>query len=192
MLEIDDKIVSLDLLNEYFKCDLAICKGFCCVEGESGAPLEAGEAEALEENFAAYRQYMKPEGMEAVCKQGFMVVDADGDHTTPLINGAECAYSFEQDGVTLCAVEKAWAEGVSTFRKPVSCHLYPVRVARFRNGTYGLNYHRWDVCSAARACGKRTGIPLYKALKEPLVHRFGEDFYEALEAAAEAFGASEV
>lgn len=185
MIEIDDKIVSADLLRECFACDLAQCKGICCVEGNAGAPLEADEVDTLEEEYPRYRPYMTPEGIEAVERQGFMVVDADGDYTTPLVDDAQCAYAYEENGVTLCAIEKAWAEGRTTFRKPVSCHLYPIRLVRFSNGTVGLNYHRWSVCAPARECGRKLGIPVYKALKEPIVRRFGEGFYRALEAAEE-------
>lgn len=184
MLEIDNKIISLDILNECFSCDLSRCKGICCVEGNSGAPLEDDEVDILEEEYEAYKPYMKPEGVEAIEQQGFMVVDTDGDYTTPLIGDAECAYSFEEDGVTFCAIERAYREGKTAFIKPVSCHLYPVRVARFSNGSYGLNYHRWDVCRSVRECGRRDGTPVYRALKEPLIRRFGEDFYAALEEAA--------
>lgn len=183
MLEIDDKIVSLDLLKECFSCDLAACKGMCCVEGSAGAPLEADELDALEEEWEAYRPFMKPEGVEAVVRQGFMVVDADGDCTTPLIDGLECAYSFDEGGVTLCAIERAWREGRTTLRKPISCHLYPIRVTRFRNGSVGLNYHRWSICSPAVACGRREGVPVYRALREPIIRAFGEEFFDALEQA---------
>lgn len=183
MIQIDDKIVSLDLLTEKFCCDLSRCKGICCVEGDSGAPLELEEADILEEEYESYKPYMKPEGIEAVERQGFMVVDEDGDYTTPLIGGRECAYSFEENGVTMCAVERAFKEGKTRFVKPVSCHLYPIRVSVFGNGTLGLNYHRWDVCRDARAEGRRCGIPVYRALREPIVRRFGEAFFEALEEA---------
>jgi len=128
---------------------------------------------------------MTPEGIEAVERQGFMVVDEDGDLTTPLVDGAECAYTYRENGITLCAVEKAWLEGKTAFRKPISCHLYPIRLMRFSNGTVGLNYHRWSVCAPARECGRKLGIPVYKALREPIVRRFGEEFYKALEAAEE-------
>jgi len=183
MIQIDDKIVSLDLLTEKFCCDLGRCKGICCVEGDSGAPLELEEADILEQQYEAYRPYMKPEGIEAVERQGFMVVDGDGDCTTPLIGGRECAYSFEENGMTLCAVERAYKEGKTDFVKPVSCHLYPIRVSVFGNGTLGLNYHRWEVCRDARIEGRRCGIPVYRALREAIVRRFGEVFFEALEEA---------
>ena len=150
MIEIDDKIVSADLLRECFACDIAQCKGICCVEGNAGAPLEEDEVEILEREYPNYK-----------------------------------AYTYTENGVTLCAIEKAWAEGKPPFRKPISCHLYPIRVMRFSNGTVGLNYHRWSVCAPARRCGARLGIPVYKALREPIVRRFGEEFYKALEAAEE-------
>ena len=183
MIEIEDKIVSADLLRECFACDLGACRGICCVEGNAGAPLEMDEVDVLEEEWENYRPYMTPEGIEAVERQGFMVVDPDGDYTTPLVDDAECAFSCEENGITYCAIERAWKEGKTSFRKPISCHLYPIRLASFSNGSIGLNYHRWEVCRPACECGKRLGIPVYRALKEPIVRRFGEEFYAALEAA---------
>ncbi len=183
MIEIDDKIVSADLLRECFACDLAACKGACCVEGNAGAPLETDEVDTLEREYEAYKPYMTPEGIAAIKRQGFMVIDEEGDYTTPLVDDAECAYSYCENGITLCAIERAWKEGRTPFRKPISCHLYPIRLVRFSNGSTGLNYHRWSVCEAARICGERAGIPVYKALREPIVRKFGEDFYRALEAA---------
>lgn len=192
MIEIDDKIVSLDLLRECFACDLGACRGACCVEGNAGAPLEMDEVDTLEEEYENYRPYMTPEGVAEIERQGFMVVDSDGDYTTPLVGDAECAYSYCENGVTLCAIERAWAEGRTQFRKPVSCHLYPIRVVNFSNGTVGLNYHRWDVCAAARMCGKREGIPVYRSLREPIIRRFGEEFFKALECAEEYLKKSEI
>ena len=185
MIEIDDKIVSADLLRECFACDLSQCRGICCVEGNAGAPLEADEVDILEREYEAYRPYMTAEGIEAVERQGFMVGDADGDYTTPLVDDAECAYARNENGVTLCAIEKAWLEGKTPFRKPISCHLYPIRLVHFSNGSIGLNYHRWSVCEPARRCGRKLGIPVYRALREPIIRRFGEEFYRALEAADE-------
>ena len=149
MIEIDDKIVSADLLREYFACDLAACKGICCVEGNAGAPLEMDEVDTLEEEYPNYKPYMTPEGIRAVEAQGFMVVDEDGDYTTPLVDDAECAYAYTEEGITFCAIEKAFREGKTTFRKPISCHLYPIRLMNFSNGTVGLNYHRWSICEPA-------------------------------------------
>ena len=187
IFEIEGRIISSDIFEVKFCCDIAACRGACCVEGNSGAPLEAEEVGILEEGLDIYRPYMKRSGIEAVETQGVMVIDGDGDFTTPLINDAECAYSFESGGVTLCAIERAYLEGKTKFRKPVSCHLYPLRVVKFSNGTYGINYHRWDICDAALALGEnkisdgKKGIPLYKALREPIIRKFGRDFYSALE-----------
>ena len=185
MIEIDDKIVSTDVLSECFACDLGKCKGICCVEGDAGAPLEIDEVDILEEEYPNYAPYMTAEGRAEVERLGFMVVDSDGDYTTPLVDNAACAYAFEENGVTFCAIERAYREGKCSFLKPISCHLYPIRVKQFRNGSYGLNYHRWAVCSSARECGKKLGVPVYKALREPIVRRFGEEFYRSLECAEE-------
>ena len=185
MIEIDDKIVSLDLLRECFLCDLPRCKGLCCVEGNAGAPLEAEEVGLLKAEYEHYKPYLTGEGIAAIEQQGFMVPDEEGDLTTPLVNNAQCAYAYTENGITLCAVERAYREGRCGFRKPISCHLYPIRVVRFSNGTLGLNYHRWEVCRPAVACGRKAGIPVYKALREPIIRRFGEEFYKALEAAEE-------
>ena len=187
MIEIDDKIVSSDLLRECFACDLGKCKGICCVEGDAGAPLELDEVDLLEEEYENYAPYMTEEGRQEVERQGFMVVDSDGDYTTPLVNNAEWAYAFSENGVTFCAIERAYREGKCSFLKPISCHLYPIRVKQFSNGSYGLNYHRWSVCRDAVECGKKIGLPVYKALKEPIIRRFGEEFYKALECAEELF-----
>lgn len=184
MIEIDDKIVSTDLLTDCFACDLSRCKGICCVEGNAGAPLEMEEVDLIEEEWENFRPYMTPEGIAAIEQQGFMVVDADGDYTTPLVNDAECAYSFEENGITFCAIERAWREGKCGFQKPISCHLYPIRVARFSNGTIGLNYHRWSVCRSAVECGRKLGTPIYQSLKEPIIRAYGEEFYHRLEEAA--------
>ena len=186
MIEIDGKIVSTDLLTECFCCDIAACKGQCCIDGDSGAPLDIDEVDILEQEYENYKPYMTPEGIAAVEQQGFMVVDSDGDYTTPLVNGCECAYTFvNEQGITLCAIEAAYRAGKCSFKKPISCHLYPIRVVEFSNGTVGLNYHRWSVCSSARECGKKLGVPVYKSLKEAITRRFGEDFYAQLDAAAE-------
>ena len=187
MIEIEGKIVSDDILNESFACDIAQCKGQCCVDGNAGAPLEIDEVDILEEEYLQYKPYMTPEGIAAVEEQGFMVVDIDGDYTTPLVGDAECAYSYTENGVTLCAIEKAYLKGECSFRKPISCHLYPIRLVNFSNGEVGLNYHRWNVCSSACKLGKELKIPVYKAVKDAIIRRFGEDFYAALEAAEQYF-----
>ncbi len=180
MIEIDGKIVSTDLLTVPFLCDLKQCRGLCCVEGTGGAPLTDEEIDVLEREYDNYSRYMMPEGREIVEREGFMVVDEYGEYATPLIGGADCVFSFQEDGVAYCAIERAYNNGECGFRKPVSCHLYPVRVKRFRNGTVGLNYNRWDICSSALECGKRLGVPMYRMLKDAIVRAFGQEFYDAL------------
>lgn len=184
MIEIDGRIVTTDILTESFCCDLAACKGICCVEGNSGAPLEGEEGEILEREYEAYRSYMTAAGIEAVERQGFVVIDIDGDETTPLVDDAECAFAFAEDGITFCAIEKAHRDGRTDFVKPVSCHLYPIRVKKFRDGSVGLNYHRWSVCAPAVKCGHEKDIKVYQSLKGPIERAFGEEFYFALDAAA--------
>lgn len=183
MIQIDDKIVSMDVLQKRFCCDLSRCRGICCVEGNAGAPLEIEEVEQLEREYEAYKPYLKPEGIEAIEQQGFMVVDSDGDYTTPLIGEAECAYSFQENGITFCAIERAYQRGECSFIKPISCHLYPIRLSTFSNGSIGLNYHRWEVCSAALELGQKIGVPIYKTVRAALIRRFGEEFYHQLEEA---------
>lgn len=185
MVEIDDTIVSEDILTQHFACDISKCKGICCVEGNAGAPLEEEEVELLERYYPLYKKYISAEGVTAIEQQGFMVLDEDGDLTTPLVNDAECAYAYTDGGVTLCGVEKGWLEGLYDFRKPISCHLYPIRVVKFRSGGVGLNYHRWSVCKSACRSGEKRGIRIYESLREPLIRRFGEEYYGAMEAAAE-------
>ena len=181
ILEIEDKIISTDLFEVKFCCDLTACKGTCCVEGNAGAPLDPEEIDLLEEEFDHYKPYLKPEGLEAIHRDGFFTVDQDGELTTPLIDDAECAYSFDQDGITYCAIERAWRDGKSRFIKPISCHLYPIRLSNFRNGTTGLMLHRWSICEPARVLGEKAGTPVYRILKEPLIRRFGEAFFQTLE-----------
>ncbi len=192
MIEIDGKIVSTDIITEKFLCDLGRCRGICCVEGNSGAPLELritnyelrewkglSEGEILEREYSAYKPYMTCAGIREVERQGFALTDSDGDLVTPLVGEAECAYSYSEGGITLCAIEKAWAQGLTAFRKPVSCHLYPIRVVRFGNGSLGLNYHRWAVCEVARELGRERGVPMFRMLREAITRRFGEEFFDA-------------
>lgn len=185
MIEIDGIIVSEDILEEEFLCDISSCHGMCCVEGDSGAPLLLEEVESLEQSFPAYEKYLTKQGREEILKQGFMVVDEDADFTTPLIRGCECAYSYKENGITKCAIEKAFRLGKCTFPKPISCHLYPIREISFSNGSTGLNYHRWSVCEVARVLGKKQGVKVYEVLREAIERRFGEEFYNKLKTAAE-------
>ena len=161
MIQIDNTLVSLDVLERQFLCDLSHCKGICCVEGDSGAPL-------LEEE-------------EIIKKQGVAYIDEEGDLVTSIVNGKDCVFTcYDADGTCKCAVEKAYREGKLSFYKPVSCHLYPIRVEKY-DTFEAVNYNRWSICKAAEILGKKEKLPVYKFLKEPLVRRFGKDWYEALE-----------
>lgn len=183
MIQINDTIISTDLLKKEFVCNLSKCKGICCVEGDSGAPLEEDELEVLDEIYEDVKPFLRKEGIEAIESQGTFIRDVDGDWVTPLVNNAECAYViFDEKGITKCGIEKAWEEGKTGFRKPVSCHLYPVRVQKFKTFT-ALNYHHWDICSDACSLGKEMNVTVADFLKVPLIRKFGEEWYEQLMAA---------
>ena len=132
MIQIEDKIISQEIFDQQFVCDLNACKGACCVEGDSGAPLLKNEAKELEKSYSIIRKYLSADGKEAIKKQGFSVIDSDNDLTTPLVNNRECAYVFNDSGVTKCAIEKAYLEDEINFKKPISCHLYPIRITEYK------------------------------------------------------------
>ncbi len=186
VIEIGKTIVSIDLFKEKFQCKLEACKGECCVQGDSGAPLEKDELEILKKIYPSVKAFMRPEGIESIEKQGVYIRDEDGDYVTPLINGKECAFTvFDRNGIAQCAIELAYRAGKIDFIKPVSCHLYPVRLKEYKDFT-AVQYHRWDICSSACSLGEKNKMPLYKFLKTPLVRRFGEKWYRELEEVAEA------
>lgn len=181
MLQIQDTLVSDDVILESFVCDLSRCHGACCVEGDCGAPVEESEKRLLEDLLPRIEPYMRPEGIEAVRLQGAWTDDPyDHAPSTPLVNGRECAYlTFSPDGTALCAIEQAYRDGRIDFQKPISCHLYPIRLSRILSFT-ALNYHRWDICRDACALGRKLGIPVYEFLREPLIRRFGQSWYDEL------------
>ena len=180
IVEIGDVLVSEDVICEYFACDYPVCKGACCIVGDSGAPLEEEEVPALERDYPSFRHLVPEKGRAAAEVSGFFAVDRDGDLVTPLVPGTEeCAYCCFEGDNCLCAIEKA---GLS---KPISCALYPIRIKKFRGGGMALNLHRWDICRCAFERGKREGIRVYQFLRGPLIRRFGPEFYEALDAAAQ-------
>jgi len=192
IIQIGDILVSEDVVTEFFACDYAICKGKCCIAGDSGAPLEEAELEKIERNYEVFSPLMLPEGRAAVERTGFFDIDRDGDIVTPLVEGTEaCAYAhFTQDGSCLCAMERCFFAGKGSFRKPSSCWLYPVRVTKMPGGALALNVHNWDICREARERGRRENTRVYEFLKEPLTEVFGEEFYSALSAAASMLIAS--
>lgn len=180
LIEVHDKVVSTQIFERKFVCDLNACKGACCIEGDAGAPLSLEEIDILEEELEAIKPYMRPEGLAAVEKSGVFYIDSDGDAGTTLVNEKECAFVFfDEQGITKCAIEKANKEGKTDFKKPISCHLYPIRVKQFAD-YQALGYDVWDICEPACACGDSLDVPVYRFLKEPLIRAFGEEFFNEL------------
>lgn len=181
MIIIDNTIVSDEFLAARFICDLPRCKGECCVAGDAGAPMEEMEISLLEDNLDEIKPFMRPEGLQVVEQDGVFDYDEMGQFVTPLVNGRECAFvDFHESGTAICSIEKAYNAGKSTFRKPVSCHLYPVRLVE-KDGFIHVNYHQWSICVPAKRKGEKAGLPLYKFLKDALVRKFGEEWYQRLE-----------
>lgn len=184
MIQIDDQLISLDIFSEEFVCNLSACKGACCVHGDSGAPLEKKELKELAKSFPSIRPFISEKGIKSIEYQGTSVKDKDGDWVTPLNDGKECAYTvFDPDGTAKCGIEIAWKAGKTSFRKPMSCHLYPIRTKRYRTFE-AVNYERWSICKDACALGKELQVPVYKFLKEPLIRKYGETWYSMVEQAA--------
>ncbi len=183
MLQIDETIISLDLLDEKFVCDLTSCKGICCIEGDDGAPLEAEEVTIIESILPLIWNDLSEKSKAVIKKQGVSYIDEEGEPVTSIVNGAECVFTYtDENGVCKCAIEKAYREGKTDFYKPISCHLYPVRLQKNEEYT-AVNYHRWSVCNCARKLAGKLQVPVYKFLKEPLIRKFGEAWYEQLEIA---------
>lgn len=179
MFEIDKKVVSLDVIKEKFTCDVRKCKGNCCVQGESGAPLDDDEVLILDRIFPDFKDYLRPEGIKAVLEQGTFVIDEDGDKVTPLIANLECAYAVFENGIARCGIEKAFEAGAIGFRKPISCHLYPIRITKYDNFE-AVNYNRWHLCEYARSYGNELNVPVYKFVDEALIRKYGKEFTEKL------------
>lgn len=185
MIKVGDVLVSDDIKSVEFVCHLEKCKGACCVEGDLGAPLEEDELQVMKEIQSKVKPYLTKEGKEAIREQGPYILDEDGDYSTPTITGRECAYAhYDKEGVLKCGIEQAYLDGKIGFRKPISCHLYPIRITR-KKDFEAVNYHKWGICSAACAYGKSLKVPLYKFLKEPLVRKYGQDWYDELVKAIE-------
>lgn len=184
MIIIDNTLVSEEIFDVHFICDVPVCKGACCVEGDSGAPLEEEEIGAIEDALDAVMPYMTAAGRSTVLQQGVFDFDADGHFVTPLNQGKECSFTYFVDGEARCAIEQAWTDGRSAFRKPVSCHLYPIRLSKVGDHI-AINHHHWHICVPAKLFGKKEGVRVYQFLREPLIRKFGESWYEKLEIAAE-------
>lgn len=180
MIQIEDKIVSFDVFEKQFVCDLSACKGRCCVDGDAGAPLTDEEGDLLSEIYEKIKPYMSKKGQQVVNQFGVFVIDNDNEKTTPLVNSEECAFvSFDDDGTAKCAIEKAHNDGKIDFKKPISCHLFPIRIKEYADFE-AVNYEAIDICKPACECGQKLEVPVFRFLKEPLIRRYGLSWYNDL------------
>ena len=186
MLQIDNTLISLDLIEQKFKCDLKKCKGACCLHGDSGAPLEEDEKKALKEIFPKIKSYLPKKNLHSLKKEGLYYKDKEGDWVTTLVDGKQCAYSFLENDIYYCAIEKAYINNKINFRKPLSCHLYPVRTKNYTDFT-AINYEEWEICKPAIIQGKEEGLILFEFLKIPLIKKFGIKWYDELKNAAKDY-----
>jgi len=188
MFQLGKTIVSEDIIEKDFVCNLSACKGACCIDGDAGAPLDENETDILETIYPKIKRFLRQEGIDAIEKQGTFITTEFGEFETPLINDADCAYViFDNKGTALCAIEEAYNQGVIDWKKPVSCHLYPIRVKDYSEFS-AVNYDKWDICDDACTLGKELQVPIYKFVKEALIRKFGEDWYAELEKIAQGFG----
>lgn len=187
MFQIGKTIVSEEIIDNDFVCNLTACKGACCIDGDAGAPLEDKETEILVDIYQDVKPFLRAEGIAAIEEQGAFVKGEDGEWETPLVNGSECAYVvFSDNGTAKCGLEDAYNEGITSWKKPVSCHLYPVRTREYTEFT-GVNYHKWEICDPACSLGEELKVPVYKFVKEALVRKFGEEWYSELELVAQEY-----
>lgn len=184
MFQLGKTIVSEDILDREFVCNLSACHGACCVDGDAGAPLTQAETKILEEIYPKVKPLLRPEGVAAIEAQGAWVVGTDGDLETPLIDNKDCAYVIFDGKTALCGIEQAYNQKLVDWKKPVSCHLYPIRIKEFSEFS-AVNYDKWDICDPACSLGKELEVPVYKFVKEALIRRFGEDWYSELETIAQ-------
>lgn len=180
IIQVGDVLVSPDIFTEEFCCDLDKCKGACCVEGDAGAPVTLDEIGNLEESLDAVWDDLTASAQSVIDRQGVAYTDAEGDLVTSIVGGRDCAFTCYEQGCCLCALERAYREGKTEFVKPISCALYPLREKQFGPHLYGLNYHRWKICAAARKKGEELNLPLYRFLAAPLTRRFGKEWYDEL------------
>ena len=180
MIELDNVILSDDVREQFFVCDLEKCKGACCVEGDLGAPLLEEELETLRKAYPAVAPYLSEKGRAEVERQGTYVLDPDGEYSTPTIGGKECVYAiYDQNGILKCGIEQAYRDRKTNFKKPISCHLYPIRITKYAHYE-AVNYDRWHICSPACDLGRDLSVPVYRFLKEPLIRKYGQEWYDRL------------
>ena len=181
MVEIEDKIISDELFEKKFVCDLQKCKGGCCVEGDSGAPLKSKEIKEIAKNLSIIKSEMSTKGLNAIKNNDFHYVDSDGDKVTKLVDGKECVFVvFDKNNIAKCSIESAFRKNKINFNKPISCHLYPVRVKKYDSFT-AINVDSWHVCKPACECGTELNVPVFKFLKDAIVRSWGLDFFNHLD-----------
>ena len=181
MIIIEEVLISDDIFDKEFVCNLDACKGACCVEGDEGAILENSELSILKKIYPQVQEYITPEGRDAIEKQGYYIQNKEGEYKTPLINNGPCAYIYYDNGIALCGIEKAFREGKINWQKPVSCHLYPIRIEKVGEHD-ALNYERWNICNPACKQGKKLNVPIFRFVKDAIIRKYGASFYEAMEA----------
>lgn len=182
----EQTLLSEDLFEKQFICDLQRCKGACCVEGDFGAPLNEDEIALLEQELTALQPFLTDEGLEVIAEKGVWERDKDGDLVTTCLPTGECVFAINEQGILGCGIEKAWRNKATNFQKPISCHLYPIRINNV--GEYdALNYHKWGVCKPACELGEAHQMPVYKFLRGPLIRKYGEEWFNELEEIAEAY-----
>jgi Protein of unknown function (DUF3109) len=180
LVGIQDKIVSFDLFEKRFVCDLSACKGACCIEGTGGAPISMEEIDILEEELEAIKPFMLPEGIAAVDAHGVFYMEDATEASVTLLENEACAFVvYDEKGIAKCAIDNAYRAGVTDFKKPISCHLYPIRVTKTET-MEALNFHEWNVCEPACACGSELNVKVFNFLKEPITRAYGEDFYNEM------------
>ncbi len=184
MFQIGKTLISEEIIENDFVCNITACKGACCIDGDAGAPLDDRETEILVDIYRDVKPFLRAEGIAVIEKEGAFIRGEDGEWETPLVNGSECAYVvFSDNGTAKCGLEDAYNAGVTTWKKPVSCHMYPVRIREYSEFT-AVNYHKWEICDAACSLGSELQVPIYKFVKEALVRKFGEEWYAELEQVA--------
>jgi hypothetical protein len=181
MIIIQETIISDDVFDQEFVCNLDACKGACCVEGDEGAYLDKEETKILKKIFPKIKNYLTKEGIKAIEQQGYFVENAEGELKTPLINGGPCAYITFEKGIALCGIEKAHRDGKIKWKKPISCHLYPIRITRIGDHD-ALNYDRWKICKPACKLGKELHVPVFRFVKDAIIRKYGKEYYGAMEA----------
>ncbi|MGV3641280.1 MAG: DUF3109 family protein [Adhaeribacter sp.] len=185
MIVLQNTVISDDLKDKFFVCNLDKCKGACCVEGDLGAPLEEEELQILADNYEIIKPYLSEAGRQAIEEQGLYIKDWEDDFSTTTIGNRECAYAIYDDNLTLkCGIEQAYLDGKISWKKPISCHLYPIRITKYE-GFEALNYDKWQICNPACGFGAELGVRVYQFLKEPLIRKYGADWYQELESLVE-------